>query len=80
MPTFILFARGREVARTSGADLEKIKAMLQKATYGGGEGCLARVPIFRGLMLRDVGCFFAFKGAAFSLFLLFPSLSLVPVS
>ena len=44
MPTFILFARGREVARTSGADLEKIKAMLQNATYGGAR------PIIRGVV------------------------------
>ena len=34
MPTFILYARGQEVARETGANPAKLRALLQKATYG----------------------------------------------
>lgn len=34
MPTFILYARGQEVARETGANPDKLRALLQKATYG----------------------------------------------
>lgn len=33
MPTFILFEKGREIARTTGADVSKLRDMLQRATY-----------------------------------------------
>ena len=33
MPTFILFARGTEIGRTTGADASKLRDMLQRATY-----------------------------------------------
>jgi thioredoxin 1 len=32
MPTFILFARGTEIGRTTGADASKLRDMLQRAT------------------------------------------------
>ena len=34
MPTFILYARGREMSRVTGADPAKLRQLLQQATYG----------------------------------------------
>ena len=36
MPTFILFARGKEMSRVTGANPAKLRELLQQATYESG--------------------------------------------
>eukprot|EP00906_Rhabdomonas_costata_P008863 RCo012582 len=49
MPTFVLFAKGREVARATGADASKLRDVLQRAT-----SAAASVPMAAGYVPSTV--------------------------